>query len=175
MEVRVVPHDPSWSVEYQREANRIRNALGWIVVEIHHIGSTAIPGVFAKPIIDLCLEVCDTRQLDRANSAMEALGYAARGEFGIPGRRFFLRDNVSGIRTHHVHAFRTGSSEVRRHVAFRDYMIAHPHAAEAYSRLKSKLARDYANDREAYIAGKAPFIKEYEARALEWSNLQGLG
>ena len=184
MKVRVVAHDPSWCVAYQREAKRIRGALGRIVVELHHIGSTAIPGILAKPIIDLCLEVCDTRQLDGANSAMEALGYAARGEFGIPGRRLFLRDNASGIRTHHVHAFETGSPEVRRHVAFRDYMIAHPNAAEAYSRLKGQLARDHANDREAYIAGKEPFIEQYQARALVieqyqaralvWSDLQGL-
>jgi len=169
MEVHVVAHDPSWRAEYEHEARRIRNALGEIVVDLHHIGSTAISGIPAKPVIDLCLEVCDTSQLDRENAAMEALGYMVRGEFGIPGRRFFLRDSESGVRTHHVHAFNAGSAEIHRHLAFRDYMIAHPDAAEAYGRLKSKLARDHANDREAYIAGKDPFIQQYETKALAWA------
>jgi len=165
----VVPHDPGWRAAYQHEAARIREALGEALVAVHHVGSTAIPDIDAKPVIDLCLEVRGVGELDARVSAMEALGYVALGEYGIPRRRFFLRDDASGVRTHHVHAFAAGDPEVHRHVAFRDYMIAHPDVASAYGRLKRELARRHPDDLEAYIAGKDPFIKEWEAKALEWA------
>jgi GrpB-like predicted nucleotidyltransferase (UPF0157 family) len=137
-------------------------------VRLHHIGSTAIPGIRAKPIIDLLLEVTDVAELDGRASDMEELGYEGKGEFGIPGRRYFRKDNASGVRTHHVHAFQAGSPEVERHLAFRDYMIAHPAAAQAYSELKQELAREHPDDIGAYVAGKDPFIKEHQPRAIAW-------
>ena len=88
---------------------------------LHHIGSTAIPGIFAKPIIDLLLEVGNIGELDDRSSFMGELGYEAMGEFGIPGRRYDRKNNASGIRTHQVHAYESGSPEVERHIAFRDY------------------------------------------------------
>ena len=169
MAYRVVAHDPAWRAAYEGEAARIRRALGDALVAVHHIGSTAIPGIEAKPVIDLCLEVRSLDDLDARVEAMEALGYEVLGEFGIPRRRFFLRDDVAGVRTHHVHAFAAGDAEVRRHLAFRDYVIAHRDVARAYGRLKRELARAHPDDIEAYIAGKDPFIKEHEARALEWA------
>lgn len=138
-------------------------------MELYHIGSTAIPGIVAKPIIDLCLEASDLSRLGEKSAAMETLGYEVLGEFGIPQRRFFRRNDASKTPTHHVHAFPAGSSHVRRHVAFRDYLISHPAAAEAYGRLKLELAREHANDRDAYVAGKAPFITRTQAQAIEWS------
>lgn len=105
-------------------------------------------------------------RLDSKRSAMEQLGYEAMGEFGIPGRRYFRKDDASGIRTHHVHAFQSGSPEIERHLVFRDYMIAHPEAAQAYSLLKQRLAQEYPGDKEAYMDGKDPFIKEHLAQAI---------
>lgn len=169
MEYRVVAPDPAWRGEAEREAARIRAALGGIALAIHHIGSTSIPGISAKPVIDLCLEVSGLGDLDAQTASLEALGYEALGEYGIARRRFFLRDDASGVRTHHVHAFATGDTEIARHLAFRDYLRAHPVVAEAYGRLKEELAGRHPGDLEAYMEGKDPFIKEHEAKALEWS------
>src|SRR6185436_9586865 len=114
--------------------------LGNAVVAVHHIGSTAIPGIHAKPVVDILLEVTDIAQVDAATEAIERLGYEARGEFGIRGRRYFRKGDGSGESTHHVHAYRTGSRDVERHLAFRDYLIANPEEARAYSVLKQRLA-----------------------------------
>lgn len=167
-QIVVTPYDPAWQGEFETESKRILHALGNNVVSVHHIGSTAIPGIFAKPIIDILLEINDLVQLDNETGAMQELGYGAMGEFGIPGRRYFRKSNRSGVRTHHVHAFQTGNPEIERHLAFRDYMIAHPAEAQAYGALKRELARVYPHDRRAYMDGKDGFVKEHEAKALSW-------
>ena len=172
MRIQVVAHDPAWRGEFEAEARRITRALGDLVVRLHHIGSTAIPGIFAKPVIDLLMEVDDIVELDDRSSFMEDLGYEAMGEFGIPGRRYFRKNNASSVRTHQVHAFEVDGTEVERHLAFRDYMIAHPEEAQAYGDLKRKLAQEHPDDIEAYMDGKDPFIKEYEAKAIVWRTSQ---
>ncbi len=161
-------YDPAWQGAFEAEADEIARALGDIVVALHHIGSTAIPGIYAKPIIDMLLEVDEIGRLDDRSAALERLGYEAMGEFGIPGRRYFHKEDASGTRTHHVHAFQADSPEIERHLAFRDYMIAHPEAARQYGALKRRLAREHPDDIEAYMDGKDPFIKEHEAGALAW-------
>ena len=166
MRIQVVAHDPAWRDEFKAEASRITRALGDIVVRLHHIGRTAISGIFAKPIIDFLWEVDDIVELDDRSSFMEEIGYEAMGEFGIPGRRYFRKNNALGVRTHQVHAFEADSTEVERHLAFRDYMIAHPEEAQAYGDLKRKLAQEHPDDIEAYMDGKDPFIKECEAKAI---------
>lgn len=165
MRIYMVPHDPKWRQEFENEAKQITNALGSNVEEVHHIGSTAIPNIYAKPVIDILLVVQDHADLDAKQAAMEALGYEAFGEFGIPTRRYFRRDNEQGDRTHQVHAFEAGSPQIARHLAFRDYMIAHPDAAKAYSDLKRELAAKHPNDMEAYMDGKHEFIQEIDRRA----------
>ena len=166
--ILVVAHDPAWRLDFEEEAKLIGRALADMVVRLHHIGSTAIPSIFAKPIIDVLLEVDDIVRLDLRSSDMEELGYEAMGEFGIPGRRYFRKDNASGVRTHQVHAFEAKSPEIERHLAFRDYMIAHPAEAQAYGELKQTLAQDHPNDIEAYMDGKDQYIKEHEAKAIAW-------
>lgn len=152
--VEVVPPDPTWPEAFAAESQQISVALGENVVAIHHIGSTTIPNIYAKPVIDLLAEVIDLAQVDECNADMADLGYAAMGEFGIAGRRFFRLDNEKGLRTHHVHVFAAGSEQVARHLAFRDYMTAHPADAQRYSDLKQKLAQAHAADIEAYMDGK---------------------
>ena len=164
MRIYMVPHDPNWRQEFENEAKQITDALGSNVEEVHHMGSTAIPNIYAKPVIDILLVVQDHADLDAKQDAMEALGYEAFGEFGIPTRRYFRRDNALGDRTHQVHAFEAGSPQIIRHLAFRDYMIAHPEAAGAYSDLKQKLAAQHPNDMEAYMDGKHEFIQEIDRR-----------
>jgi GrpB-like predicted nucleotidyltransferase (UPF0157 family) len=90
------------------------------------------------------------------------------GEYGIPGRRYFRKDDPEGVRTHHVHAFQAGSDEVVRHLAFRNYLRAHPADAQRYSELKRKLAREHPREMDAYMDGKDGFIKEMDRRAAAW-------
>lgn len=134
---------------------------------IHHIGSTAIPSIYAKPIIDLLVEVKNIKVVDSHNSRMENIGYQVMGEFGIPRRRFFRKDNYLGDRTHHVHIFAINSPQIRRHLAFRDYLINHPIEAKAYSYLKRKLAQQHSNDIESYMDGKDQFIKDIDIKAAQ--------
>ena len=166
--ITVVPYRASWPAEFEASARQVADAFGARLLEIHHIGSTAIPGIHAKPVIDMLAVVDDVRRLDDdANPRMAAIGYEAMGEFGIPGRRYFRRDDAAGNRTHQVHAFGAGSPDVERHLAFRDYLRTHREWAEAYDALKRRLTQNPI-DIEAYMDGKDPFIKDVQARALAW-------
>ncbi len=165
-EVRLVPPDASWRVQFEREANQIRAAILGEHIEIHHIGSTAINGIYAKPIIDMLLLVDDLMIAHNASTSMQALGYESMGAFGISGRRYFRKTTTGGMRTHHVHAFERGSDHAKRHLAFRDYMNAHPEIAQAYSELKQTLAFAHPNDMSRYMDGKDAFIKHHETFAL---------
>ncbi len=166
--VKVIAHDPAWKSMYQTETEKIVSVLGKTILRSHHIGSTSIPGIFAKPVIDILLEVDDINQVDASNSAMKELGYEVIGEYGIIGRRFFRKDNEAGLRTYHVHAYQSDNPEIARHLAFRDYMVAHPDEAQNYSALKQQLAQAHPDDYPAYIAGKDSYIKEQEAKAMAW-------
>lgn len=169
--VEVVPHDPKWRIEFEAESKQITNMMGENVVAIHHIGSTAISRIYAKPIIDILVEVKDLFKVDGQNSLMESLGYELMGEFGISGRRYFRKNNEAGVRTHHIHIFETSSQQVKRHLNFRDYMITHPDDAQRYSELKCKLAREYPTNIDDYMDGKDEFIREIDKKAALWCKL----
>src|ERR1700733_3390551 len=109
MRVTVVPHDPLWTMAFASAAKEAAPAFGKNLLEMHHIGSTAIPGIYAKPIIDMLPVVADIAAVDQCISQMKSLGYESRGEYGIPGRRFFYRNDSAGARTHQIHAFQIGS------------------------------------------------------------------
>lgn len=170
--VDVVPPDPKWREAFEIESKQVADALGENVVAIHHIGSTAIPGIYAKPIIDLLAEVKDLMKVDEQNLSMIALGYEVMGEFGIPGRRYFYKKNREGVRTYHIHTFLVGSEQVERHLRFRDYMIAHPEDAQRYSELKRRLAREYPANIDDYINGKHGFVEEIDQKAAQWRKQQ---
>ncbi|WP_309732581.1 GrpB family protein [Chamaesiphon sp. OTE_75_metabat_556] len=163
--VEVVPHNRHWQSLFTDESQQLSIACGDNAIAIHHIGSTAIETIYAKPIIDILIEVKDLNKVDDRNMAIESLGYIAMGEFGIPCRRFFRKDDNSGIRTHHIHTFEVGLPQIARHLAFRDYLRSHPEAAQQYSQLKQKLAQQYPADIEGYMDGKAEFIKEIDNQA----------
>ena len=164
----VVPYDRAWASAYAIEAEALSRALDDPASSFHHVGSTAIPGLLSKPIIDiLCVaESLDT--IDSRHDAFASLGYEAKGAYGIEGRRYFRKFDIRGRRTHHLHVFAAGSPHVVRHLAFRDYLRAHPSAARDYSDLKSALSITASANRASYQDGKAPFIAETEARALKW-------
>ncbi|MEO9128291.1 MAG: GrpB family protein [Microcoleus sp.] len=154
IKVEVVPHYPSWRDAFEAESKQMALALTENAIAIHHIGSTAISQIHAKPIIDLLVVVKDIIKVDTQNSAMEALGYEAMGDFGISGRRFFRKGNEAGIRTQHIHTFEVNSPQIERHLAFRDYMIFYPEYAQQYSELKQQLANKYHDNIQGYMDGK---------------------
>jgi GrpB-like predicted nucleotidyltransferase (UPF0157 family) len=158
--IEVVEYDPSWPERFEEESNLLREKLGDIAVEVHHIGSTAVPGLAAKPIIDILIEVADLAALDARNRDMELIGYEPKGEFGIPGRRYFQKGGDN--RTHQIHAFVAGDVNVSRHIAFRDYLRSNPGVAEEYGTLKKKVAETCDNDIEKYCDGKDAFVKNHE-------------
>ena len=166
MFIRVVPYNPRWPKDFEEEASSIQRILGAILEHIHHIGSTAVPGLQAKPIIDIMLEVSDLEQLDAKNSDMERLGYEPMGELGIARRRYFRKGGDN--RTHQIHAFPKGDPHVLRHLAFRDYLIAHPRVAKEYGALKFDIAQRCNHDIEQYCDEKDPFVEVHEKKALAW-------
>jgi GrpB-like predicted nucleotidyltransferase (UPF0157 family) len=170
--VEVVPHNPNWHSLFEIESKQIAIALGSNVITIDHIGSTSIDTIYAKPIIDILIEVRSIGKVEERNPMMQALGYECMGEFGIEGRRFFRKDNPAGIRTHHIHTFEVNSSQIVRHLSFRDYLNAHPEDALKYSTLKRSLAGKYPFDIERYMDGKAGFIQDIDRQAAAWRRQQ---
>lgn len=165
--VELVPHQTIWSELANQEADVIRSALPGLISAIYHIGSTAIPGIKAKPILDLVVVVQDIQQLEENQETFQELGYTAKGERGIPGRRFYSKD-TDGIRSHHLHAFQKGHSEVKRHLIFRDYLRAHPEAAQEYEKLKEKLAKRFPHQSGSYTEAKTEFILSIVEIARCW-------
>lgn len=161
----VVAHDRRWAARYAETAARVVAALAPLPVTLHHIGSTAVPGIMAKPIIDMLGEVATLAAIDAAAARLVAIGFEAKDEYGEPGRRYFRLNDAGGMRTHHLHVFATGAPALARHLAFRDYLIAHRDAAAAYSALKAALPA------AGYQDAKAPFIVATQAAALAWARL----
>ena len=165
--IEVVPYNRDWPTRFQHEAEQIAAILGKEAVAIHHIGSTAVPGLAAKPIIDILVEVRDIDRMDDYDPVMVGRGYRPKGEHGIEGRRFYNKgDDIQ--RTHHLHVFGVGHHRIEDHLHFRDYLSAHPEAAVAYGRLKEDLARRYLHDIDGYVAGKEGSISELIAKAKRW-------
>lgn len=166
--VEVVPYQEVWGRMYQEESEKIKAIFGKRLVNVYHIGSTAIPNMSAKPVIDIMVEVNNIAEVDNYNYKMQQLGYQAMGENGIPDRRFFLKGGDN--RTHHVHVFVQGHDEITRHLTFRDYMIAHPEETWRYSQLKKQLAKKFPTDINSYIEGKNNYIKEIDKKAGDWNS-----
>lgn len=170
-EIVLAEPDPGWSEAFTVEAERIRPAFGALLIALHHIGSTAVPGLRAKPVIDILAVVTSVQALDAQADRFEALGYEVMGEFGLPGRRYFRREDSRGVRTHQVHAYaRESSIEIERHLDFRDYIREHPETARAYADLKQRLAAGCRGDMRRYSDGKTAFIREIEQRAALWKS-----
>jgi GrpB-like predicted nucleotidyltransferase (UPF0157 family) len=154
--VRLLPYDPGWVGIFEAERSTLLYAVGEQILDIQHVGSTAIPGMLSKPIIDIANAVADFERARVCIPLMEDLGYEFRGEQGIPRRHLFAKGNP---RTFHVHMLEIESLEWQNHLLFRDFLCQHPDAAEAYAQLKIKLAERFPRDREAYTEGKAEFVQ----------------
>lgn len=166
--IEVVPYNEQWPSDFLKEADKIQTILQNEMIGINHIGSTSIVGLSAKPIIDILIEVKNIHAIDQYNPQMEALQYITKGEYGMKGRRFFLKGPIH--RTHHVHIFETGHPDIARHLNFRDYMLSHPDDAQAYEALKRHLAKQFRYDSDGYCDGKDAFIKEMDQKASRWKS-----
>ena len=166
-EVVIAGYDPLWPGLFAEEAGRIQQAMGDTLVAVEHVGSTAVPGLSAKPIIDILVGVRALGEGEQAAPALAALAYECRGENGIPGRLFFRKGPVQFQRTHHLHMVEVGHAQWASLLSFRDYLRAHPDEARRYEALKQHLAIRFCDDRAAYSAGKADFIKAILEQAQE--------
>jgi NAD-dependent deacetylase len=164
--LEVVDYDPSWPQRYAEEAQRVRDALAPDVVELEHMGSTAVPGLAAKPVIDISAGLDRLELSSEQVAAMECLGYEYLGENGLPGRLFFRRDEAAR-RAHHVHVVEYGGEHWHRHRAVREYLRAHPEEASRYAEEKRRLAATAATHEEFWEL-KQPYMEALFGRAWSW-------
>jgi GrpB-like predicted nucleotidyltransferase (UPF0157 family) len=159
----VVSYDPAWADEFAQEREKIAGALGDAFVELDHIGSTAVPGLSAKPIIDLQMTVESMEEAEQLIQPLEALGYVYKPQ----DDKWHLFLSKGSPRTHHLHIVLHGSWDHRRHVLYRDYLREHPEVADQYDELKRKLAEKFADDRAAYTDAKTAFVEAVVKKAME--------
>ncbi len=170
-QVIMVPYDPTWPQQFAGEAARLYPVFWLCWDSIYHIGSTAIPGLLSKPTLDLLLVVRIIEKVDDFDEMICSLGYTPKGEYGIPGRRYFHQGDL--FHKTHLHVFEDGSPQVERHLLFRDYLRSHPVETKAYAALKVDLAARYPLDPAAYTDGKNEFIRSIDQQALEWKVQSG--
>ncbi len=162
----LVEHDPRWAALFLEERQRIREAIGDWATDIQHVGSTAIPGIAAKPIIDIAVHVRSLADALYCITPLVELAYECLGEFGIPGRIYFRKLTESPLagqrhdgvgRTHQIHMYETGHEQYEKQIIFRDYLRAHPGASREYETLKRDLATRY-TDVNDYALAKSQFV-----------------
>lgn len=151
---------------FSEEAKKLQQIFKTEMIDIHHIGSTSVPQLKAKPILDIMPVVKDINIVDKYNGDMRSIGYEPKGENGIPERRYFEKGGDN--RSHHVHIYQIGNDEIKRHLAFRDYLRERPVEKKNYGEVKVKLAKQFPYDIKSYINGKDHLIKEIEAKSLNW-------
>lgn len=162
----LVAYDPRWAARFEEEKARILEVAGSRLLAVEHVGSTAIPGILAKPVLDILGGVRTLADGDALVTRLAAIGYEYVPEYEaiIPDRRYF-RKGPAGARTHHLHVVEHEGKEWRKMMGFRDYLRAHPAVAREYGELKRRLARTFRDDRDAYQEAKASFIRDVLARA----------
>lgn len=157
--VIVLPYDEAWASDFEKIREEIQAALGDLALRIEHVGSTSVRGLSAKPIIDLDVVIRDASVIDEVVRRLAGIGYHHEGDLGIPGREAFKYDGKEHLRKHHLYVCTRDSAELKRHIAFRDYLRAHPEAVLEYSRIKEEGAALYPDDMDRYMEHKAPVIQ----------------
>jgi GrpB-like predicted nucleotidyltransferase (UPF0157 family) len=162
--VQLSHYKPEWKELYKKERKLLRSSIGKYILDIQHVGATSIPGVVAKPIIDIAIGVKSLSIVKRLIKPLKELGYEYKGTAGVPGRHFFPKGSERN-RTHYLHMERLGSKNWKNHILFRDYLRRHKEAVKEYNKLKEKLAKEYKNERESYTAKKSVFIQKILKKA----------
>jgi GrpB-like predicted nucleotidyltransferase (UPF0157 family) len=167
--VRVVPYDPAWVEQFEAERERLLEAIGPYVITVEHGGSTAVPGLAAKPVIDILVGLRSLADTPALLAPMAALDYEYRPDYEVqlPERRYFKKPARSDLHTHHVHMAEMTSQFWKDHLLFRDTLRSHPEIARAYAELKLELAVRFANDRDQYTDSKTGFVEEVLRQARE--------
>jgi GrpB-like predicted nucleotidyltransferase (UPF0157 family) len=167
--VELRPHDPAWADAANAEGRLLQSVVGPTLLVVHHVGSTAIGGISAKPILDLIPVATNLVDLDTHRALFESLGYAWLGELGLPGRRYCKKDDAKASRRLvQLHCYAAGSPEIDRHLVFRDYLRAHRQLALQYESVKIHCRALHGNDHNDYGDCKSGWIKDTELKALEW-------
>lgn len=157
--LRLVPYDPAWPARYEAEAARVRLALGDAIAAIEHVGSTAVPGLIGKPVLDLAIAVDSEPVADACIAPLQALGYEYRGPYGDdPRRRYYVRD-VDGARVAQIHLYLLPSSAWEEKLAFRDALRSDPELVAAYTAEKYRVAEAVGWDKAAYALAKGTFVE----------------
>jgi GrpB-like predicted nucleotidyltransferase (UPF0157 family) len=166
--VEIVEYDPKWAALYTEERARILAAIGHLNLSIEHIGSTAVVGLGAKPIIDIMVGIDRLSDAQWCVEPLSRLGYRYQPEHEVtmPERRYFGKGEPPKEQHYHLHMVEKGGEFWRRHLAFRDYLRTHPETSRQYCELKKKLASQYGSDRESYTEAKTAFIESVVAKAL---------
>ena len=157
--VVVEPYDEGWKQNFIDIKAELQDALGELALRIEHVGSTSVPGLSAKPIIDIDIVIKDYSVFDEVVSALGKIGYRHEGNLGIVGREAFKYDGKEHLKSHHLYVCPEDSPELKRHIAFRDYLRSNPKDVSEYSRIKEEGAALYPYDIEKYIAHKSPVIE----------------
>jgi GrpB-like predicted nucleotidyltransferase (UPF0157 family) len=166
-EIKVVTYNLEWPQMFEQEAKRLKEIFGELAINIYHKGSTSVPNLMAKPIIDITIEVEDIAKVAQLNEALSFIGYNAHGEFGMPLRRFFTKGNP---RSHHLHIWDKGHAEITKDLLFRETLIQNETARSAYENLKQKLSEQHQFEPDQYTFGKDRLIKEI----LRTANYNGI-
>lgn len=167
----IVAYDPTWPAVFAAQAAKLRRALGTAALRIDHIGSTSVPGLAAKPVIDVQISVPALEPADPFRVPLEGLGYVFRPDNDDLTQRYFRE--APGTRRTHIHVRRAGSFGEHLALLFRDYLRTYPDEADAYARRKFELAGPYRDDRPGYVAAKQPYIWGVVARADAWAQATG--
>lgn len=166
---RILPFDPHWTILFQRHAEIIRSVLNKEVLDIQHVGSTSISGMWAKPNIDIMVVVPEISRIKRFRDAMESLGYTAHGDYSHIKEEYFTEDLPSGERLTSIHVFQKGNPEIQSHINFRDYLINNENARKRYIEIKRNLAHEKGLHYRAYDDGKQQLISQLNKEAAEWA------
>lgn len=171
--VVIVDYDPAWPEAFARLRDRAAAALGPVARRIEHVGSTSVPGLAAKPVIDLTVVVAAPGDVPEAIRRLAGIGYQHQGDQGIPGREAF--SSPPGPPVHHLYVCAEGNRELRRHLLFRDYLRVHPETARQYGDLKRALAERYRTDRDGYSQAKTDFVEGVLREAVRWAGIEDAG
>ena len=154
--IKIVPYTSEWKNRFNQEKARLQAAVGNYVLDIQHVGSTSIPAMAAKPILDIGVAIHNFEEATICIKPIEKFGYEYRGEYGIPRRHYFVKGSP---RTHHIHMLEVHSYSWKNMLLFRDYLIQHPELAEKYAELKLQLSQQFPTNRQAYQDEKSQFVE----------------